>query len=693
MTAKNYGLDRVLEPRGMVPAAAWKIDNRRELGSREFRIRLERIHLEWDSFQQICSSCGFDEEKVRRKIADIIDKRGKLHNPFTGSGGILTGTVEELGTELDMEDAPQPGERICCITSLTCIPLYIQSIREIDYRYGQLICDGYAILFETTSVCRFDSKIPQAAALAAIDEVGSLFGAYQLAAEHECQTIVIIARDAFTALIYSAAVREGVGDAASVSIIMHKDTKETLSKDEMTQLLQPLAESVHFADLTQPVAAREYFQENAPQLMNVDQVIVADDIFGAETLAVLLTRPFGDVFFSSVLNHYLQAQIAAESIGKIVSMYASDQYIRDFPEFAVKIVCGIQERIRAAEYAYTEQPQDFLSAGRVKSIELGTAGREDDFVYQSPVTRHMVEEVMNIARYDCNVIIQGETGVGKEKVLSLIHQNSERHSCPCVKINCATIAESLAESEFFGYESGAFTGASAGGKPGYFEMADTGILFLDEIGTLSMNMQSKLLRVLQESQFYRVGGTRQISVNVRVIVANNIPLKTLVDEGKFREDLYYRLNICKIDVPPLRERREDILCLAESFVSSWTKKYKITRELSREALGRLYEYHWPGNVRELENVIHRLVISCREPVISGQDVEELLSENAGSDMILNIRKELAGKESVDFHQIMDRQEKQIIAYALKREKTTRKAAEFLELPQTTFARKKLKHGL
>lgn len=278
-------------------------------------------------------------------------------------------------------------------------------------------------------------------------------------------------------------------------------------------------------------------------------------------------------------------------------------------------------------------------------------------------------------------------------MLSLIHQNSERHGNPCIKINCATIAESLAESEFFGYEAGAFTGAQAGGKPGYFEMANNGILFLDEIGTLSMNMQSKLLRVLQENQFYRVGGTRQISVNVRVIVANNVPLKELVDKGKFREDLYYRLNICKIDVPPLRDRKDDILCLAESFVSNWTKKYKIERELSPEALSALYDYYWPGNVRELENVIHRLVISCKDVVISGEQVDDILNENAYGDLIVSVKKNFNRSDHMDFHQLMEQQEKQIIEYALKKEGTTRKAAELLGLPQTTFARKKLKHGL
>lgn len=305
----------------------------------------------------------------------------------------------------------------------------------------------------------------------------------------------------------------------------------------------------------------------------------------------------------------------------------------------------------------------------------------------------MVEDIMNVAKYDCNVIIQGETGVGKEKVLSLIHQNSDRHGHPCIKINCATIAESLAESEFFGYEAGAFTGAQASGKPGYFEMANNGILFLDEIGTLSMNMQSKLLRVLQENQFYRVGGTKQISVNVRVIVANNVPLKELVDQGKFREDLYYRLNICKIDVPPLRERRDDILCLADSFTKNWTKKYKIDKELSPDALSRLYDYYWPGNVRELENIVHRLVISSRGVVITGEDVEEILNENAYGDMIVSVKKNFNRSENLDYHQLMEQQEKQIIEYALKKEGTTRKAAELIGLPQTTFARKKLKYGL
>ena len=182
--------------------------------------------------------------------------------------------------------------------------------------------------------------------------------------------------------------------------------------------------------------------------------------------------------------------------------------------------------------------------------------RIEDFVFMSPVTANLVDNALNVAKYDCNVVIQGETGVGKERVLDLIHQNSERKGKPCIKINCATIQENLAESEFFGYEKGSFTGASSNGKEGYFEMANNGTLFLDEIGSLPLAMQSKLLRVLQENSFYRVGGTKAKNGNVRVICANNIPLKQLGDEGIDGCD------VCIVDL-----YANEILSLTESNLS------------------------------------------------------------------------------------------------------------------------------
>ena len=689
-----YGLNRVLEPKGLSPATAWKLDNSYELQKKEARISLERIHLEWDNFQQICNSCSFDETKIKAKIFDIIEKRGKLHNPFTGSGGVLIGRVDEIA-DVNPHHNIGLGDRIYCITSLSCVPIHIEEIKSIDYHYGQIECTGYAILFEASPVYKMDENLGPKYTLAAVDEAGSLFGVYHITAVNENKKIIIMGRNLFTTMIYAAAVRQAKCSDQQVMAIMDVHAQDHFSAVEIRKVLEPLVDDVCFVDLTEPILGYEQMKKSHKDFLVADQVVVAEDIFGTETLAVQLVRPLGDIYFTAVENHYAEAQMVAESMGKVVSMFAFDQYTKDYPEFTIKVVKEIQPKLEAIDRLYEEskKKKNRLDKSRKKSLQISKAGKEDDFIYQSQVTRSMVEDIMNIAKYDCNVIIQGETGVGKERVLSLIHQNSDRHGHPCIKINCATIAESLAESEFFGYEAGAFTGAQASGKPGYFEMANNGILFLDEIGTLSMNMQSKLLRVLQENQFYRVGGTKQISVNVRVIVANNVPLKELVDQGKFREDLYYRLNICKIDVPPLRERRDDILCLAESFTHNWTKKYKIDKELSPDALYRLYDYYWPGNVRELENIIHRLVISSRGIVITGEDVEDILNETAYGDMIVSVKKNFNRGEPLDYHQLMEQQEKQIIEYALKKEGTTRKAAELIGLPQTTFARKKLKYGL
>jgi len=690
----NYGYRRVLEPKGAVPVTAWKVDNDRQLRPGEARINLELIHIEWDGFQQICTSCGYDDEKVKAKILYIIEKRGKLHNPFTGTGGIVLGTIDEVMPDNGYVPKTKPGDRVYCLSSLAGVPLFIENITGIDYNYGQISCTGYAIIFETVEIYKLDRGLPANYTLAAMDEAATLLGAYNIALNHECKNVCIIGRNAYTTLMYAAAVREAIGPTYRVIAVMDKYVRGSLSQDEIEKVLYPLAKEYYSLDLTNPVEAFDYLKKKEPIIGELDEVIVAEDIYGAETLAVMMVKSTGDLYFTAVENHYGTAQLVAESMAKPITMYAFDQYSTDYPDFTLQIIRNIQPKLDEVNKLYEGKKKiSRVTKSRRKTVQLKKAGKEDDFIYQSEVTRNMVEEVLNVAKYDCNVIIQGETGVGKEKVLSLIHQNSDRRSYPCIKINCATIQESLAESEFFGYEAGAFTGAQSQGKPGYFELANNGILFLDEIGTLSMNMQSKLLRVLQESQFYRVGGTRQINVNVRVIVANNVPLKQLVDEGSFREDLYYRLNICTIEVPPLRDRRDDVICLAESFVAGWAKKYKVDKELSPGALSALHDYYWPGNVRELENVIHRLVISSSGVVITGEEVEELLNENAYGDMMLSVKKRFSGSDQMDFHQLMEQQEKQIIEYALKKEGTTRKAADLLGLPQTTFARKKIKHGL
>lgn len=695
---KNFGLSRVLEPRGVVPSTAWKVDNNPKVGRGEARIKLERINVEWDSFQQIANSCSFDDTKVKIKIMDIVEKRGKLHNPFTGTGGILMGTIDEIAPDLKDTAQLKEGDKIYSLTSLCGVPMKIDKITDIDYNYGQIVCEGYAILFDASPAYKWDDTVSTNYTLQAINEAGCPYSAYELSKTCGAKRVVIMGINSISTSIYAAAIKKASPDCKVIAI-MDENIRESLTREEIPALLESLVDETWFVDLSDPVHSTQQISnkegvDGTYSDFDADIVIVAEDIFGAETLAVFLAKEGGYIYFTTVKSHYDIAQTVAETMGKYVITYAFDQYIENYPKFTLELIKDIKDVLDKINDSYdSSKKHSDVSESRVKSIVLTNAGKNDDFVYQSRVTKRLVDEVMNIAKYDCNVIIQGETGVGKEKILSLIHQNSERHANACIKINCATIQESLAESEFFGYEAGAFTGAGTSGKKGYFEMANNGILFLDEIGTLSMNMQSKLLRVLQENTFYRVGGTKQISVNVRVVVANNVPLTELVQAGKFREDLFYRLNICSIDVPPLRKRRDDIVCLAQSFVAGWAKKYGVERIIDDEAINLLKRYSWPGNVRELENVMHRLVISCRDKVITAQQVGDILNENTFGNKNLTIKTDFDEAENLNFHDIMEEQEKQIIEFALKKGKTTRKAAEILGLPQTTFARKKLKHKL
>src|SRR5438477_10546736 len=215
--------------------------------------------------------------------------------------------------------------------------------------------------------------------------------------------------------------------------------------------------------------------------------------------------------------------------------------------------------------------------------------------------------IQNIAEPDATVLIRGESGVGKDLVARAIHAASTRRVGPFVKVNCAAIPDELLESELFGHEKGAFTGAHRR-KPGQFEYANTGTLFLDEIAELPLALQAKLLHVLHDFRFTRVGGNGVIDVDARVIAATNRDLERAIDRGEFREDLYYRLNVVEIRIPPLRERREEISLLASAFLSRFNEQYGRAKQLSSETMARLTEHSWSGNVRELENVIRRMVV-------------------------------------------------------------------------------------
>jgi len=246
----------------------------------------------------------------------------------------------------------------------------------------------------------------------------------------------------------------------------------------------------------------------------------------------------------------------------------------------------------------------------------------DGLMGGSESIRTVYDTIRQVAPTTTTVIITGETGTGKELIAGAIHRHSRRSQNPFIKINCAAIAENLMESELFGYEKGAFTGAVVT-KPGKFELAHRGTLFLDEVGELPKEMQVKLLRVLQEQEFERVGGLRTIKVDVRLIAATNRNLLQDVKEGKFREDLFYRLNVFPIHIPPLRNRREDILPLTEYFIRKFNKKLgKEVAGADPEVRDFFLAYDWPGNVRELENLLERMVLMAKGDIIAGENIPE-----------------------------------------------------------------------
>jgi len=252
--------------------------------------------------------------------------------------------------------------------------------------------------------------------------------------------------------------------------------------------------------------------------------------------------------------------------------------------------------------------------------ELGHRYQFDNIVGRSPAMREIFDTVERVAPTRATVLLAGESGVGKDMIARAIHQHSPRKDHPFVKINCTALPENLMESELFGYEKGAFTGANVT-KPGKFEQADTGTVFLDEIGDVPASVQVKLLRILQEREFERLGSNKTRHIDVRVLAATNVDLRAALEQGTFREDLYYRLNVMPISIPPLRERREDIPFLAEHFVHKLSKDLgSVATGISEEAIQKLMQYHWPGNVRELENVIERSMVLASQPILDASDI-------------------------------------------------------------------------
>lgn len=300
----------------------------------------------------------------------------------------------------------------------------------------------------------------------------------------------------------------------------------------------------------------------------------------------------------------------------------------------------------------------------------------------SPEMQRVIDLCTRVAQVDSTVLLIGDSGVGKEVLAKHIHNQSSRKQGPFIKINCGAIPETLLESELFGYERGAFTGAGKDGKIGMFEMAHNGTLLLDEIGDLPLSLQVKLLRVLQDKEIIRVGGTKTCSVDVRILAATNRNLAEMVQQGSFREDLFFRLNVVPVRIPPLRERRSDIVPFVNFFSDKYYKKYGIRKQFSPEVIKVFYEYHWPGNIRELENIVERMVVTEPDTIIKPKHLPESLRR-----VVKNTSAKVMVQGVLPFKEALLEMESQLINEALNLYGSTYKAAKVLEIDQSTVIRK------
>lgn len=370
----------------------------------------------------------------------------------------------------------------------------------------------------------------------------------------------------------------------------------------------------------------------------------------------------------------IQQKLANNKIALITSTPIIND--KDELEYVVTIVRDITEIMNLREKIIERERE-------IQKLKSQKERTMNFFMYKSHETEIILEQSKKVAKYDSTILITGETGTGKGTMAEYIHKNSNRSDKKFIQLNCASIPASLIESELFGYEKGAFTGARDSGKIGIFEQAHGGTLFLDEIGELPLSMQSKLLTVLQDKKIRKIGSDSEIDIDVRIITATNRDLNSMIEAGKFREDLYYRINVVPIHIPPLRDRREDITALTKEFLREINEKYNIDVDIDSEAFHIMYYYDWPGNVRELKNLIERLFVFAKNNTITKEDLPE--------SMVINTSNKHRSKDIIPLNEAISKLESELIVKAFEKKGNVRDAAKLLEIHPSTFVRKRQKY--
>ncbi|HTY13557.1 MAG TPA: sigma 54-interacting transcriptional regulator [Candidatus Omnitrophota bacterium] len=420
------------------------------------------------------------------------------------------------------------------------------------------------------------------------------------------------------------------------------------------------------------------------KVVETGQPMVVKDI-GAEPLFLNRTRSRQDLEKRKFAFLCVPIKVGNKVIGalSVDHLFRGDVSYEEDIKLLTIIASIVGQAVRVRDLAEADK-QAVVSENLKLKRELQGKYKFGNIIYGSKPMAAVAEGALQVADSQATILITGESGTGKELLASAIHYASGRANNAFIKVACAALPENLLESELFGYERGAFTGAVER-KVGRFELADGGTIFLDEIGDLTLATQVKLLRVLQEREFERLGGTKSLKVDVRVICATHRDLKQMVKDGKFREDLFYRINVFPIDLPPLRDRKEDIPLLADHFMHKYVKENrKKIKGISRAALDLLIAYHWPGNVRELENVMERAVVLCQKDVITPKELPPGLSSKA--DLSLPAT-------GVTLPEMVESIEKQKIIEGLEKFKTQRNAAKALGLTERMLGYKIKKYGI
>ena len=686
-----YGLDRVVMPAKVFPASAWQLDNSRELKSGELRISIKKIHIEGTSFRQICQEANNNDYIIKTKIRDIVLRRGKLHNPVTDTGGLLYGVIEEIHPEYDNAKGFEVGEEVICNASLASIPLHLENVTALDKLYSQIEGEGYAIALPGMPIVRKPKDLPSDLLLFALNESGTLYKVSKEAAgKKRC---AVVGNNSMLNLLFGYIIRKSAGEEAEIISVMDEKPEVTLKGGKIEELKKKVFNEISYHNLLRPVDCLKEFSQKEP----MDITVNCADIPGAETINVMATKSGGTVLFANFISNYNIALYVTESISRDLNILFADGYLEEYDEYDFEIVRDLapyfkdvtmkKEQVRKSR---SNSIIDNALRNKATDFDISLA---EDFVAVSKSMNSVLEQILSVSKYDCNVLITGETGVGKEKVANIIQKNSSRKVQPFIKINCASISPSLIESEFFGYEKGAFTGANSSGKKGYFEAADNGVIFLDEVGELPMDIQAKLLRVIQDGEFIRVGGTNPVKTNVRILAATNRNLEEMVAANTFREDLYYRLNVFPVKVPALNDRREDIPALVDTFIRIYGEKFGVEKDIDDDAKEYLQKCNWPGNIRELENAVQRLIIVCKGNTITIMDVMKEIHGNTIEIPELAINEDYRNMDEINLTQMVENFEKNIIKYACEKHGSTRKAAKAIGISQTQLVRKKNKYQI